>query len=155
MAAPQRFEVLTGWSFPLNGYQDDPAVYAALRVGLESQPLLLISVVLMLLGTIVVAGRWLRRRAKPSNLWIGSIGCAIVFVITPYARAYDLTLLLWPILYLVFTRELSASWLRRGVAAIVYLAPILLLVLNAPGVWNVLAVLMLLIVLLATRTQTV
>ncbi len=149
LSAPQRFEAFTG-KLALANPADDPTVLAALRVGTQTNGWL---VGLVALGLLLVAGLAVRRarlRAMPSLLWLSAFGCVAVFIITPYARAYDLALLIWPLIYLAFAPRLAwPKWARYGTVAFVYACPIILIMLRADGVWNILAVLVLAAALLA------
>jgi len=117
-----RFTALTGWTFPLNGFQDNPTVYATLRVTSDSQPLVFALVLASLACLAALLVRRLRGPARPSLLWLSATACVAVFIFTPYARAYDMILLLWPVLYIAFSDELvvardAACRVRRGVPA--------------------------------------
>jgi hypothetical protein len=141
MAAPQRFTDLTGWAFPLNGYQDDPTLYAVLQTRFNQSPwLAIISLVLL----IMVAASWVYRRANGYRLTppvLACLACLTPFVLSPYTRAYDMILIVCPLIYLLFAPQVTWSPLVRSVVVlIVYAWPIALLVLGAQGVWNVPAI---------------
>lgn len=141
LAAPHNFTALTGWSFPLNGYQDNPTAYAALRVSAELGPIALGFVVAGLIGLATAAVWRARRGVSASMQWASAAGCVSAFLLTPYARSYDLTLLLWPLIYFVFSDELVVpTWLRYGLGLLLYLTPVVLLLLAGQGVGNVIAV---------------
>jgi hypothetical protein len=154
LSAPQRFEAFTG-KLALANPADDPTVLAALRVGTQTSWWL---VGLVALGLLLVAGLAVRRvrlRAMPSLLWLSAFGCVALFIITPYARVYDLALLIWQLIYLTFAPHLMwPAWARYGTVALVYACTIILIVMRADGVWNVLAVLGLAVALLAAEPQT-
>jgi hypothetical protein len=94
-------------------------------------------------------------RPDPSLLWLSAFGGVAVFIVTPYARVYDLALLIGLLIYLAFAQHLTwLKWARYGTTALVYACPIILIVMRADGAWNVLAVLGLAAALLATEPQT-
>ena len=150
LASFQRFTDLTGWTFPLNGFQDNPTAYAALRVSAESNPAVLGLVVVSLVclaGVIVYRAR--RGQSSPSMQWLSAAGCVAVFLITPYTRAYDLTFLLWPLMYFAFSDEIVIPvWLRRSLGLLLYMMPIVLLLLGGQGVSNFVTVYVLALALL-------
>ena len=79
-----------------------------------------------------------------------------VFLITPYTRAYDLTFLLWPLFYFVFTDEMIVpTGLRIGLGLLIYLMPIVLLLLGGQGVTNFISVYVLALALLLARRAAV
>jgi hypothetical protein len=145
LSAPQRFTDLTGWTFPLNGYQDDPTLWAALRVNLDAGS---IGVAWPIGGLLILIALFIlraRRLQNPSTHWVIAIACASVFIFSPYARLYDLSILLWPMIYFAFT---EGSLVKRGISWLSYLFPIGTLLLNAHGVSNVITAYALLAVLL-------
>ena len=148
------FTALTGWTFPLNGYQDNPTAYAVMRVSLESKPVMLILLAAAVVSMIVPLMRSLRLGETPSLQWFSAAACVAVFVLAPYARAYDLTLLLWPMIYFVFTGELDVpAWLRRGFGLALYAMPIVFVLLEGQGVSNFIWVYVLALALLIPRRR--
>jgi len=151
-----RFTALTGWTFPLNGFQDNPTAYAALRVSAESNLIVFGLLIVSLAALAVVAIRSARRGEAVSLQWLSAAGCVAVFLITPYTRAYDLTFLLWPLFYFVFTDEMIVpTGLRIGLGLLIYLMPIVLLLLGGQGVTNFISVYVLALALLLARRAAV
>jgi len=147
-----KFTALTGWTFPLNGYQDNPTAYAVARVSLESDRVTFILLAAALASLFLFLIRSLRLGEKPSLQWFSAAAGVAVFLFAPYARAYDLTLLLWPMIYFVFTRELHApAWLRLGLGLALYAMPVVLVLLRGQGVSNFAWVCALALVLLIPR----
>lgn len=147
-----KFTALTGWTFPLNGYQDNPTAYAVARVSLESNPMVLILLAAALAGMMFLLIRSLHRGETPSLQWFSAAACIAVFVFAPYARAYDLTFLLWPMIYFVFSGELDVpAWLRRGLGLALYVMPIVFVLLEGQGVSNFIWVYALALALLIPR----
>lgn len=136
LAAPDRFMALTGLPLLPSGFRDYPTLYAAVQIGLTLSPVLL-STIPLAGGTLVLTIRRLRQVA-PSPQWFSALVCASLVLITPYARVYELTLLLWPMLYLLFAAEVRAPRLVRVViVGGAYAWPLIMLALKADGVWNV------------------
>ena len=136
LAASDRFTTLTGLPLLPSGFRDYPTLYAAVRVGLALSPVLL-STMVVAIGVLVLAARRMRQ-ALQSPQWFGALICAGLVVITPYARVYELTLLLWPMLYVLFSTEVRASRLVRVViVGSAYAWPLVMVAMNADGVWNV------------------
>lgn len=151
LTAPQKFQEATG-SLALANPADGPTVFAALRVDTPGSIVLRTVVVAGLLLIAVLIIRRVRQRLEPSMLGLSALGCVAVFMLTPYARAYDLALVIWPVVDLI--RASTLSWgVRYGTAFFVYMWPIVLIAANADGVWNVVAVLSLTIVLLWTESS--
>lgn len=141
LAAPQRFTDLTGWTFPLNGYQDDPTVFAALKIGLEQAPPAIVIVITLLAGAMIILARRRQPDRSSAALEFSVAACLLPFVLSPYARVYDLTLLVWPLIYLLLTLRLGWPPPARYAAALaVYVWPLMLIAAGADGVWNVIAV---------------
>ena len=137
LASFDAFTARTGFTWPLNGFQDNPTAFAALRVSAGSSSL---AFALTMAGLSILAGLSvyrMRRGPPPSLQWLGAAGCAALFVFAPYARAYDLVFLLWPLIYLVFSNEVAVpARARLGLGALIYLAPIGLLGIGGQGVSN-------------------
>jgi hypothetical protein len=154
LAAPDRFTALTGLPLLPSGFRDYPTVYAAARVGLEQDPALLCAVSLGVFGALLLIARRIRDVFR-QPVWFSVIVCAGLCVITPYARVYELTLLVWPALFLAWSPR--ARWprpLKVIVVTAIYAWPWLLLPVNAAGVWNVVAPLALLWALLLAEGQS-
>jgi hypothetical protein len=154
LAAPQHYTELTGWTFPLNGYQDNPTLYALIQVSIARGATWLIELGLAAGGGLAV---WLIRRLRSGRafptLWVSAAATVAVFILAPYARAYDLVLLLWPLLYLAFSSESSGPrWRLAAVVGLVYAWPLILLLLKADGVWNIPAILILATAMLMTES---
>jgi len=141
LGAPQRFTSFTGWAFPTNGYQDLSTVYATLQVALE-QPLLLTLVVAAAIGPVATQMLHWRSHRSLSFFGLTALACLMPFLLSPYAHVYDMTLLVWPLIYLWLTPRLRWSRSARyGVVVAVYVWPLVLAVMGADGVWNVPAIL--------------
>jgi hypothetical protein len=156
LASFGRFTALTGFTFPLNGFQDNPTAYAALRVSAESNPIVFGLIAMSLAGLAVVGLRSARRGEAVSLHWLSAAGCVAVFLFTPYTRAYDLTFLLWPLFYFVFSDEMivATRW-RVGLGLLIYFMPIVLLLLGGQGVTNFVSVYVLALALLLPRRVAV
>lgn len=100
---------------------------------------------------------WLwRSRPTPSIAQVVSLGTAVLFLVTPYAQGYDLSLLLFPLVIL------GAAWLRTGAGRkwlplggllAVYLFPIATVFLRWPQPVLVFSPMLCLAVWLASRRQ--
>lgn len=147
LAAPDQFVALTGLPLLPSGFRDYPTLYAAIQIGLASSPALL-------LAPIVAAGMlplaiYRFRRRQMTWQWFSALACSSLVILTPYARVYELTLLLWPMLYILFSAELRAPrGVRVSLVASAYLWPLVLLVAQADGVWNVWAAILLTLAML-------
>jgi hypothetical protein len=148
------FTARTGWTFPINGYQDNPTAYAALLLSAEAGPVLLAAVAAILGAIVLLAVRRARRRERLSLQWFGALGCATVFFLVPYARAYDLMYLLWPAVYFMFSDEIQASvGVRIGLGALLYFAPMALLLIGGQGVSSLTLPIIMTAAILLTPTQ--
>lgn len=153
LAASDRFTALTGLPLLPSGFRDYPTVYAAVRVGLTQSPILLLTAPAALAALVLWAVR--RRSIAQLPRWFSMVVLAGLLLITPYARVYELTLLLAPLLYVWLTTDIRASRLTRvAIVGCVYIWPFVMLVWRADGVWNVWSALMLTVaVLILPRTR--
>ena len=145
LTVPQQFEALTN-NPALANRADGPTLLAALSVNIPSSQGLRVLVGLglgVLAIWLVYRGRQIvRSKSKPTVMWLSALGCTTVFLVTPYVRVYDLSVLIWPLMYLLYSPQIRwARWLRAAGAVVIYSWPLVLVVLGADGVWNVLAVL--------------
>lgn len=142
LAASDRFTALTGLPLLPSGFRDYPTVYAAVRVGLEQSPILLFTAPITL--AVLMLGAVRLRSITQSPRWFSMVMIACLLLLTPYARVYELTLLLAPMLYVLLATDIRASRLvRAAVVGGVYAWPFVMLAWRADGVWNVWSALML------------